>query len=231
MGSELIIMGSQQYYLWQPEAVVFLDQSPIGKVSLRDHVSFDILSGKHMLYLKWGAFGIQKKSNTILFKINDNESITVLFSVNRWTSDVNLTISNVQLLIDKEDVKPTNLELHMSETFNNNLSNANIANLANKISDNALQLANQNIYTFERKQMLSEAAAEIQKLLKHLEINNPAASEAEKITYVNDETTPSFKRRVAGALQAGGEAAIEEFLDSAYVNVGKAIVKGWIKPE
>jgi hypothetical protein len=51
------------------------------------------------------------------------------------------------------------------------------------------------------------------------------------VAYINDETTPSFKRRVASALQAGGETAIEEFLDNPYINVGKAIVKGWIKPE
>lgn len=83
----------------------------------------------------------------------------------------------------------------------------------------------------EPKKTLSEAAAEIQQLLKQLEQNNPTATEEEKIAYVNDETTPSFKRRVVGALQAGGEAAIEEFLDNPYVNVSKAVVKGWMKPE
>jgi 3-oxoacyl-ACP reductase-like protein len=83
----------------------------------------------------------------------------------------------------------------------------------------------------QQKQTLSDAAEEIQQLLKQLEKTNPNATEAEKIEYVNDETTPSFKRRVVGALQARGEAAIEEFLDTRYVNVGKAIVKGWIKPE
>lgn len=86
-------------------------------------------------------------------------------------------------------------------------------------------------YLYEQKQTLAEAATEIQQLLKQLEVTNPTATEAEKIEYVYDETTPSFKRRVVGALQAGGEAAIEEFLDNPYVNVGKAIVKGWIKPE
>jgi hypothetical protein len=83
----------------------------------------------------------------------------------------------------------------------------------------------------KQEQNLAEAAAEIQQLLKQLEVTNPTATEAEKITHVNDETTPSFKRRAVAALQAGGEAAIEEFLDNPYVNVGKAIVKGWIKPE
>lgn len=83
----------------------------------------------------------------------------------------------------------------------------------------------------EEKKTLAEAATEIQNLLKQLEHTKPGATEAEKIAYINDETTPSFKRRVVGALQAGGEAAIEEFLDNPYINVGKATVKGWMKPE
>lgn len=88
-----------------------------------------------------------------------------------------------------------------------------------------------NIETSAERQTLAQAAAEIQQLLKQLEQTNPTATEGEQIAYVNDETTPSFKRRVVGALTAGGETAIEEFLDNPYVNIGKAIVKGWIKPE
>ena len=30
MSSELIIVGSQQFYIWEPEAKVFLDQDQIG---------------------------------------------------------------------------------------------------------------------------------------------------------------------------------------------------------
>ncbi|OCQ94732.1 hypothetical protein BCD67_04100 [Oscillatoriales cyanobacterium USR001] len=71
----------------------------------------------------------------------------------------------------------------------------------------------------------------MQRLLKQLEKTNPTATEIEKVAYIKDETSPSFQRRVVSALQAGGETAIEEFLDNSYVNVVKAIVKGWIKPE
>jgi len=114
-----------------------------------------------------------------------------------------------------------------------NYIGGNIANknIANNISANARHQANQDIYWSEQQQTLAEAAKEIQQLLEQLAKMNPNPTEAEKIEYVNDETTPSFKRRVVGALQAGSEAAIEEFLDNPYVNVGKAIVKGWIKPE
>lgn len=83
----------------------------------------------------------------------------------------------------------------------------------------------------EKKKTLAEAAAEIQELLIQLEKSKPNATEAEKVAYVNDETPLAFKSRVADALQAGSEAAIEQFLDNPYVNVGKAIIKGWIKPE
>jgi hypothetical protein len=88
----------------------------------------------------------------------------------------------------------------------------------------------QHIYAPEQKQTLTEAAFEIQRLIKQLEMTNPNATEAEQAAYVNNQTTPKLKQRVVAALQAGSEAAIEEFLDNPYVNVGKAVVKSWIKP-
>lgn len=90
---------------------------------------------------------------------------------------------------------------------------------------------NQNIYASEQKPTLAKAAAEIQKLLQQLEQTNPTVTEEEKIIYVNEETSPGFKKRTASALKAGVETGIEEFLDNSYINVGKAIVKAWIKPE
>lgn len=83
----------------------------------------------------------------------------------------------------------------------------------------------------EQKVTIAEAAAEIQQLLKELEKKNPTATEGEKIAYVNVATNPNIKQRAIAALKAGGETAIEEFLDNPYVNVAKAIIKGWIKPE
>lgn len=89
----------------------------------------------------------------------------------------------------------------------------------------------QHIHLSEQNKTLAESRSEIQELLKKLEKANPSATDAERISYVNDGTTPDFKRRLVSVLQAGGEAAIEGFLDNPYVNVGKAIVKGWMKPE
>ena len=124
------------------------------------------------------------------------------------------------------EYKPVSESKSMSES-----SNYNNYGQAGAMGDNASSDHNTFVQQSEQKQTLSDAAKEIQQLLKQLEKTNPTATEAEKIVYVNDETTPGFKRRVVGALQAGGEAAIEEFLKNPYVNVGKAIVKGWIKAE
>ncbi len=111
-------------------------------------------------------------------------------------------------------------------------SNIGIGHMSGgEIKGNAKVAGKMNVYASEQKQTLAEAADEIQKLLQQLEQTNPTATEAEKIAYVNDETSPGFKRRAASALKAGGETAIEEFLDNPYVNVGKAVVKGWMKPE
>lgn len=118
-----------------------------------------------------------------------------------------------------------------SSTFNTSLNGATIANFANQVSGSARQQANQYVYSTEQRKTLAEAAEEIQKLLKQLEISNPNAMEHEKIAYVNNATNPNFKSRVVSALQAGSETAIEQFLDNPYINVGKAIVKGWLKPE
>lgn len=107
----------------------------------------------------------------------------------------------------------------------------NVYNQHRARGENARSDKNTFVQRSEQKHTLAEAAAQIQQLVKQLEQTNPTATESEKIEYVNDETTPSFKRLAVGALQAGGEAAIEEFLDNSYVNVGKAIVKGWMKPE
>jgi Tfp pilus assembly protein PilO len=119
----------------------------------------------------------------------------------------------------------------MPDNFVNNLQGANVGNMANTVKDTAQQRANQYIHLSEPKKTLADAATEIQQLLKQLEHTNPTATEVEKVAYINDETTPSFKRRVHGALQASGEAAIDEFIsENKYLKVVKAAVKGWFQP-
>ncbi len=64
------------------------------------------------------------------------------------------------------------------------------------------------------QQTLAEAAAEIQKLLKQLEQTNPTATVEQQKAYVDAAISPTLKQRCVGALKAGGETAIEEFLDN-----------------
>ncbi len=122
------------------------------------------------------------------------------------------------------EYKPVSESKSMSETYNN-------SGHVGAMGSNARSDNNTFVQQSEQKQTLAASAKEIQQLLKQLEVTNPTATDAEKIAHVNDETTPSFRRRAVGALRAGGEAAIEEFLDNPYVNVVKETVKGWMKPE
>lgn len=108
---------------------------------------------------------------------------------------------------------------------------ANIGGIIDTAEDGSNQEINQFNYSSETEQILIQTLEDIQKLIKQFEQNNPDASEEEKIFYVNDNTTPSFKRRVRLALQGAGETALEEFLDNSYVNIGKAAIKGWLNPE
>jgi AbiTii len=83
-----------------------------------------------------------------------------------------------------------------------------------------------------QKQILNEAVLEIQKLLEYFEQINHSATQSEMISYVNDETTPSLKRRASAALRACGESVIDEFvLENKYLKVIKATVKGWSQPD
>jgi hypothetical protein len=141
----------------------------------------------------------------------------------------------LQLVSDPDRLKQTHISLVRGVTMTNEAPKYDMrgANFPGGFAEtnHGKMVETQNNYPSEQRQTLAEAATEIQQLLKQLEQTNPTATESERIAYVNDETTPSFKRRVVGALQAGGEAAIEEFLDNPYVNVGKATVKGWMQPE
>jgi len=71
------------------------------------------------------------------------------------------------------------------------------------------------------------AAIEIQQLLKQLEASNPNATESEQQAFVNLGISPTLKERLANALQAGWEEAIEQFIESKYIRVAIALLAGW----
>lgn len=140
--------------------------------------------------------------------------------------------SLIQINIGQSQMQNSSSESQSnSESFSNDMRGANVANFANQVSDNARQQANQHVHLTESKKTLAEAASEIQQLLKQLEQTNSTATDLEKIAYVNEETSLGFKRRVVGALQATGEATVDEFiLENKYLKVAKAAIKGWLQP-
>ncbi len=75
---------------------------------------------------------------------------------------------------------------------------------------------------------IPEAVAEIKQIFTQLDKTYPNATESEKIFYINDQTTPSFKRLAVIALQASSDAVIEELLDSHNVNIAKVLIKDWL---
>ncbi|MCC5668010.1 hypothetical protein LC653_30085 [Nostoc sp. CHAB 5784] len=94
----------------------------------------------------------------------------------------------------------------------------------------------QNFNTFEQKQNLAEAAAEIQQLLNQLEQNYPTKTSAEKMAVVSKaveelEKNPTLKARVMGAMKAGGIEAIKELVDNPLINVLLAVLEGWQEAE
>jgi hypothetical protein len=122
-------------------------------------------------------------------------------------------------------------EFHKTEKRVNSMTTYNNYGSAGAMGEHARSDGNTIIINSEQKQNLAKDAAEILNLLKSLEQTNPTAIETEQVAYVNDETTPNFKRRVTGALQASGETAIDEFiLENKYLKVAKAAVKGWLQP-
>lgn len=86
-----------------------------------------------------------------------------------------------------------------------------------------------NMHNYASEQDLAQAAAKIQALLKQLEVTNPTATQKEKQAFVDLAIPQQEKTRVVRALKAGGEKALEKFLNNPYVDVALAIVKEWQK--
>lgn len=74
---------------------------------------------------------------------------------------------------------------------------------------------------------LTEAAVEIQKLLKQLEVSNPAATEADQMAYLNALIPPARRERFISAFQSSDNTALK---DVPYGPILKALVEGWQGP-
>jgi hypothetical protein len=139
----------------------------------------------------------------------------------------NSSLASTTKIIELENSTPnysSKGEIIMTTNFNISGGNQGAVGTDPKAS-NFVQISSD-----ESKKNLFEASQEIQKLLDQLQTTNPDATESEKIAYLNEKTTLSFKERVAGALKGMGESAIDEFvLDNKYLKVVKAAIKGWLQ--
>ena len=90
MSSELIIVGSQQFYIWEPEVNIFLDQNKIGQISSKNTKSFNISPGQHTIHVDLWILGIHRKSNTFKFRLSDGENVTIYYCGNRITGGLKL---------------------------------------------------------------------------------------------------------------------------------------------
>jgi len=116
-------------------------------------------------------------------------------------------------------------ELNMGDNFSN-ISNSRIVN-SSEVKDSF-----NTTITSENEKPLIDAMKEIQALVQQFEVSNPTATESEMIAYIEDETSPSFKRRAVAALQSAGETFIDEFVfENKGFKVAKAAIKGWLQPD
>jgi uncharacterized protein YjbI with pentapeptide repeats len=108
---------------------------------------------------------------------------------------------------------------------------ATIANNIGKAKFGGQINGTQNLTQGER-QSLAKAAAEIQRLLRQLEVTNPTATELEQVSYVNVAIKPDLRKRAIAALKVGGETIIDQFvLENKWLRVVKSVAKGWLKAE
>jgi HEAT repeat protein len=125
----------------------------------------------------------------------------------------------------------------MSEAPKYDLRGANIGNFAETVQGD--QISTQQNYA--ASQNLTEAAAEIQKLLEQLAQNNPAIfaeqDQAEAIESLHQEIkrNPTLKSRLLSALKSGGtealKIALETILKNPLVAIPVETIKGWIEAE
>jgi hypothetical protein len=173
--------------------------------------------------------------------ITDTSIIQALGAIRSRLQDFVLEISNLPWDMANEPPPSEQITKIFQFTIYHNSGEINMSDLQQKDGDtyNVGQAGAVGKYarsdgnTFiqsEQKQTLAEAAEEIQQLLRQLEQTNPSATRSDMIAYINDETTPSLKRRTSSALKSCGEAAIDEFvLENKFLKVIKATVKGWLE--
>lgn len=119
----------------------------------------------------------------------------------------------------------------VSETFNNNFNQPNIANFANKNQDDARQQANQNIYQSQQNQNLDGTKEEIHQLLDELAQTNPTTDTVTEAIHQKIKSDPTFKARLLAALKAGGLEALKAIFNHPAFSIPLETIKGYLEAE
>lgn len=119
----------------------------------------------------------------------------------------------------------------VSETFNNNFNQPNIANFANKNQDEVRQQANQNIYQSQQNQNLDGTKEEIHQLLNELAQTNPTTDVVTEAIHQKIKTDPTFKARLLAALKAGGLEALKAIFNHPAFSIPLETIKGYLEAE
>ena len=87
-------------------------------------------------------------------------------------------------------------------------------------------------YTSNQKQNLTEAAAEIQRLLEQLSKTHPTKTPQEKIIIAAElvdeiDNSPTLKQRLISGLKAGGVSALGSMLSHPAASIAIAALEGW----
>jgi hypothetical protein len=107
----------------------------------------------------------------------------------------------------------------------------------NTTFNGGIQISSNIVLSSEQLKIISHASKEIQYLLKELEKTSQSATDFEKIEYINSEIPHGIKQLVVKTFQSSEETAIEQVLnrqhvlENQYVEIGEAIIKGWINRE
>ncbi|AOX01123.1 hypothetical protein BJP34_18235 [Moorena producens PAL-8-15-08-1] len=152
-----------------------------------------------------------------------------LIEIARLQASRLITVENKAMSDSTSDSNHSNYQSKYDQRNCNN-SFSNFVDATQSEFKQEIATQTQHNYAPEKNQTLSEAAAEIQGLLKQLEQSNPNATDLEKTAFVNIAIPASTKKRLLSALESGGKEALRELLDNPYVNVGMAIVEGWQNP-
>jgi len=175
---------------------------------------------------------IVEKNSNINIEVNPNfeTNPNTEFNPNIRSEEMNDSYSSKY---DQRQAERNNIvDQEKSQNLSGNVvGNAESSPVVRTAESDTQVIGTQHNYGSPEKQTLADAAAEIQKLLKQLESNNPDATDAEKEVFVTAAIPPNKRQRFVGALQAGGKEAFKELLDNPYVNVGVAIVEGWQNPK